>query len=1212
MGKPSSTRGKERCKTKMVFLPKVHVAIRTLAPGQPDRLTFLNPERKPFGFSAAKFKRGNPFYEALVHPLDRLRFRVPRLPSGRRRTVVLSYRVRYADGGYRAIHELIRCLPEVAGTQTEQIVCLVESGSKTLSKTSRNLAAQEMDLAVAAQERAATSAAAGSPFQISLERLHYALAGSNDGVWDWDFSTDAVYYSPRWKAILGYADEEVENHLDSWKRLVDPSDRERVLAEVAKCAAGQGESFETEFRMRHKTGGWVHVLSRGILLRDARSRPCRLVGTSVDITARKRAAEERRQARDRLEERVRERTAELQAARARLEVLFHTAPAGIVIHGPEGRIRLCNPAARLMLGLAEGEADGKPPEDFSPRILREDGTVMPVNEFPVAQVLAHRQRVTGQIVGFQSGRAEGPLWAYVNAEPCLDAAGQVVEVVVSFMDLTARKRAEAALSESAEFKQSLISSMQEGFSVLDTQGVALDVNPALCQMTGFSRAELVGVGPPHPYWPPEEYDRIQAALGQTLNGDITDFELVFMRRNGERFPVIVSPFVVQNRAGETISYSATVKDITEAKRMEALLRHSEERLRLALRASNAGVWAWDPLTGAVHWDASMSQLYGCGPNEQPSFDLWIGCMHPDDRPAMLKRVEEFLQPDSPNYWDTEFRVLHPTLGERWIHGLARAERDGQGRVVSLVGINLDVTDRQRATEALRLSEERLRLTLQGVKQGLYDLNVQTGDCVVSPEYALMLGYEPAEFQETNAAWIERLHPEDRAAVALNYHEYVAGLRLEYRVEFRQRTKQGDWKWILSLGKIVAYSADGQPLRMLGTHTDLTAEKQAELALRELNATLEQRVDRRTESLRLSEERFRHLADASFEGVVLSHQGRIVDCNEQLLKILRYRREQVIGRALEDFITPQWRELVQQRIQQGLETLLELELICGDGSACMTEVHGHSPAGPEGLRVSVLRDITERKALERIQAELETQRRDLVRFQRLAELTEVSASVMHQIGQPFTAIINNVSAAKTLVSRCTNPHCQAGTTLMDTDASLKLVQSTMQRLQALTHPERARREPKDLNALVGEVVRLIQPEADAHQVELRTRLASGLPLAALDEVQISQALLNLLRNACEAVASCEAARRIVTVKTSAGENGTLILEVSDLGVGIAPAILPHLFEPFFTTKPKGTGVGLRLGRTIVTAHGGRLDGRNNDPGPGATFQIVLPTAVGGGL
>ena len=138
-----------------------------------------------------------------------------------------------------------------------------------------------------------------------------------------------------------------------------------------------------------------------------------------------------------------------------------------------------------------------------------------------------------------------------------------------------------------------------------------------------------------------------------------------------------------------------------------------------------------------------------------------------------------------------------------------------------------IAERERTERALRESEERLRLALMAAEQGLYDLDVQTGEAVVTPEYARMLGYDPAEFTETNERWIERLHPDDREAVAGAYRAYVAGETPEYRAEFRQRTKSGDWKWILSIGKIVLYDETGRPLRMLGTHTDITKRKEAE-------------------------------------------------------------------------------------------------------------------------------------------------------------------------------------------------------------------------------------------------------------------------------------------------------------------------------------------------------------------------------------------------
>jgi PAS domain S-box-containing protein len=146
-----------------------------------------------------------------------------------------------------------------------------------------------------------------------------------------------------------------------------------------------------------------------------------------------------------------------------------------------------------------------------------------------------------------------------------------------------------------------------------------------------------------------------------------------------------------------------------------------------------------------------------------------------------------------------------------------------------MGTILDITVHKQAERALRESEEQLRLAIMAANQGLYDLNLQTGHATVSPEYAKILGYDPATFEETKASWIARLHPEDHERVAKIFGDYVAGRLPSYQVEFRQRTAQGGWKWVLSLGRIVEYDAAGRPLRMLGTHTDITERKEAEEA-----------------------------------------------------------------------------------------------------------------------------------------------------------------------------------------------------------------------------------------------------------------------------------------------------------------------------------------------------------------------------------------------
>ncbi|MDP2810764.1 MAG: chemotaxis protein CheB [Rhodocyclaceae bacterium] len=139
-------------------------------------------------------------------------------------------------------------------------------------------------------------------------------------------------------------------------------------------------------------------------------------------------------------------------------------------------------------------------------------------------------------------------------------------------DITEGRRVQDALNASAEFARSLIDSMHDGFGMVDAKGVHLDVNPALCDMTGFSREELVGTGIPHPYWPPEGYEAIQAAFQKVLKSELGSVESTFMRKSGERFPVIVSPSAVRDTKGNVICYIATIKDITERKRAEDKLR----------------------------------------------------------------------------------------------------------------------------------------------------------------------------------------------------------------------------------------------------------------------------------------------------------------------------------------------------------------------------------------------------------------------------------------------------------------------------------------------------------------------------------------------------------------------------------------------------------------------------------------------------------------
>lgn len=132
--------------------------------------------------------------------------------------------------------------------------------------------------------------------RVSEERFQLAMQGANDGLWDWDVKQDRMYYSPRWKSMLGYADEELEDHFDTWKRLVHPQDRERTLALVNEFMEGHAGTFEIEYRMRHKKGHYLDILSRGFPIYDEHGKAVRMVGTHVDVTDSNKLEQQYRQA----------------------------------------------------------------------------------------------------------------------------------------------------------------------------------------------------------------------------------------------------------------------------------------------------------------------------------------------------------------------------------------------------------------------------------------------------------------------------------------------------------------------------------------------------------------------------------------------------------------------------------------------------------------------------------------------------------------------------------------------------------------------------------------------------------------------------------------------------------------------------------------------------------------------------------------------------
>ena len=256
----------------------------------------------------------------------------------------------------------------------------------------------------------------------------------------------------------------------------------------------------------------------------------------------------------------------------------------------------------------------------------------------------------------------------------------------------------------------------------------------------------------------------------------------------------------------------------ERARAEAALREREQRLRLALKASRAGSWTRDAGADHVDWDEGFRLLYGFPPNEPATFDAWLGRVHEEDRPRVLDLVDEMRHPTR-DAWDTAFRIVRPDGTVSWVQSLGRVERDAAGEVRRLAGLELDVTARRQAEEALqaRRDEEHnreLRLLLETAAQGIMSADAQGTILMANRALETMFGWEPGEL---NGQSIERLvprsfrdvHAEHRTGYFAAPHPRLMGVGLD---PVGQRKDGSTFPIEVSLNYVPASDGAGRLLR----------------------------------------------------------------------------------------------------------------------------------------------------------------------------------------------------------------------------------------------------------------------------------------------------------------------------------------------------------------------------------------------------------------
>jgi PAS domain S-box-containing protein len=652
-----------------------------------------------------------------------------------------------------------------------------------------------------------------------------------------------------------------------------------------------------------------------------------------------------------------------------------------------------------------------------------------------------------------------------------------------------------------------------------------------------------------------------------------------LRRNDEEYRWISDDGVPRYDAdGAFTGYIGSCTDVTDLLAHEEALHEFEQRVVLAAEATHHGVWELNIATHELWMSDKARSLFQFDPDLTVDEEILQARLHPEDRAMWRSTLNHAIETEGE--YAIEYRVLLRDGNVRWLAGRGRCLPVKHGKGNRLVCVSVDITSQKHAQDLFRLAAEGSRL-------GVWHWDEASQRISWDRAAQKMFGVS-ADAEITIDTFYGAVHPDDLERVKRARRQALE-LRLPYQIEYRTQRTDGTICWVHSRGR-GDYDESGKPLSMSGVVFDITDRKKAE-------------------------ELFELATEASPNGVILiNDQGLIILVNSQIEKVFGYTRDDLIGKPVEillpeRFGTSYGNDRADFFIAPEARTMgahAQLFARRKDGSEVPVEIGVNPVQTPQGLIVLAnVADVSARLAAEegarrtREQVEL---------LSRVSLLGEMTASLAHELNQPLAAIVNNATAAmQYLEQNRLNPE-QLQEILADVVADGRRACDVMHSVRSAIKKGTAIRGRVNLNDLVKAITHMVQPDAAGHRCKIKASLEKDLQPIEGDPIQIQQALINLVRNAFDAMRDVPPNRRIVEITTDYNGDGAVGVAVRDYGSGISDSVRERLFEQFFTTKDEGLGMGLAIVRSIVEAHGGSITAENADGG-GARFYFRLPVNEG---
>jgi PAS domain S-box-containing protein len=1023
----------------------------------------------------------------------------------------------------------------------------------------------------------------------SDERYARVMQASEDGFWEWIVASDEFYASPRMLALYGLPPDTVFRSRAAFlsRCPFHPEDLEWWRKAVAAHLAGQSARVNIEVRAKVQ-GKTCWILLTAICQRDASGAEERWTGSVSDVTERRRAQE----ALLRSEERY---------ARA-----MEGSDAGHWDWNIVTDEMFVSERAREMLALPAGALPERRSEIMERVPMHPDDRAA-MNEKVNASIRSGIHARDYRVIA----RPGEVRWLRSRGRVYRDAHGAAVRMTGSLTDITERKLAADALRASEERYSLAMEASGEGY---------IDVNVDTGEFVTSERLnEIFGIAPGTRFKgrsdflsqfrfygnDAETYHQALRAIAADGGPDRYQFEFRIVRHSGEVRWIWTRGKVMRDAEGRPRRRVGVFADITARKLAEGALRASEERYSLAMEASEEGHFDWDMRTDEIFVSTHIKKVFGFSLDAQfrTRKDLIARVpYHPDDEAWLKTMARDTLAGDALRH-EFEYRILRD--GQvRWLRAHWMISRDAAGEALRVIGVVTDVTERKRAADALKRSEERFALAVAGSNDGLWDWDILTNEMFLSERAQRIYGLEPGHATRPRAEWraLVKIHPDDAEGQLRNVEDYLAGKSANYEGEWRVLHPDGRYRWIRIRGTCVR-DAEGRPTRFAGSVSDIDVRRGAEEALRRSESYL-------AEALRLGRA-------GSFAYDVRAH--RQVHWSPTTYEILDFDPAGGLPAPEEVYrrVHPEDVERVREARGKAMSGKADYDahyrVVRRDGTIRHLHATGHPTLDANGEvaeLVGVVTDVTERK---RAEEELNVLERKLRQAQRLEAMGTLAGGIAHDFNNILGAILGYGEMALRDAAKGSRLRRDLDSIMAAGERGRALVD----RVLAFSRSGVGERVSVHVEKVVREALDLLSAKLPPN-ITLHAKLHAASAAMQGDATQVHQVLMNLATNASQAMpaggmlrvslrAECIERARTSTIGAIApGEY--LVLEVSDTGTGIPAEILDRIFDPFFTTKEVGTGTGLGLSLVhgIVTELGGAIDVAST-VGAGTTFTVYLPRA-----